>query len=863
MAYITIKNATGTSLHIEDAIEQKIDSSSTVESVENPTTLLDQLNNLANGTLYNGVNNITQTNNNLPFILDLDYYTDNNSYCDLIYSQDDRNDLKIWFNDVELENAPIKCEMITRKSRILPDDGSKRFSLDNFISTSLEVILHNVDLENIVDQVKISIGTLIDSTNNTYQYIPLGVFNIQDTPTNDNGKITLKLRDNRVKFDFGYNAQPLIEESGGSVTKMQILEDICEQAGVTNTITSFYGDSDLVGIYDNTIMGSTYVAYLMEQAGLIPVIDRLGRLSKVDLSNLYTWRIPLSILETGFEIGEPYKIDRVVYESGIIKYETSDDETLDTLYLDSANPYISSQSQVNYIYNKLKDFEIDSVITKKVLGNPAIDPYDLIQVYNDLDGTNDVVFTTLANTTYTYNGKHRDTFDTQIGKEQRTENVSLKGEEAFKKYAKTEIDNINAQINLITSETMIFSNNLVGVGSVTLENAYEGTLHRLEITGNIQPLYPSNSLYPSESLLPLDTYLIVDDETTYYLDIDYLNFTSADEHDTYVYEEGKQWIERADGTIEESDKEILIQVSNDSTIEFHNFTNSVLKVKYLLQNDYTNTFTNQMDIVSQINLSPSEIGIQAHKIKLEGYTTINNGFGVDLDGNMFANNGTFQGNIYLADGNKVIGGDGLFSCLSYTSTGRYSNWDVLGFGVSGVDLSNTATRYQDVFVNAYIPENFVITSAYAILQVTSVNTAYSDINGSHDTIGKPKDLALMVGVDNTSIQFFYYPYQAVDEGIEYGGNEITNAFTNGKYTPNISSPGDVIVVKSIDIKEYLTIGEMNTIFVRSLLSPKPEVHTFTPSGASYTAYNYKDIVENTGVGRLNLFVFGYMNMEEI
>ena len=58
---------------------------------------------------------------------------------------------------------------------------------------------------------------------------------------------------------------------------------------------------------------------------------------------------------------------------------------------------------------------------------------------------------------------------------------------------------------------------------------------------------------------------------------------------------------------------------------------------------------------------------------------------------------------------------------------------------------------------------------------------------------------------------------------------------------------------------------MNTIFVRSLLSPKPEVHTFTPSGVTYTAtaYNYKDVVENTGVGRLNLFVFGYMNMEGV
>ena len=345
-------------------------------------------------------------------------YSVSNGYLEKIYSQDEQNNLKIWFNGTELQDAAVKCEKITRKARILPDDGVKRFSLDNFISTSIEVILHNVDLEDIIEPVRISIGTLV---NNSYEYVPLGVFNIQDTPEANGNKVTLKLRDNRVKFDFNYNAQPLIEGQGGSATKMEILEDICSQAGVTNTINSFNGDSDLIGIYDNTITGTTYVSYLMEQAGLIAVIDRDGELKAIDLTNLHTWRIPLSIVE-GYEIGTPYQIKRVVYESGIIKYESSSDETLDTLYINGSNPYVSAQSQIDYIYNKLNDFTIDSVITKKVLGNPAIDPYDIIEVYNDLDGSKDTVFTTLANTTYTYNGVHRDIFDTQIGKEERTEN---------------------------------------------------------------------------------------------------------------------------------------------------------------------------------------------------------------------------------------------------------------------------------------------------------------------------------------------------------------------------------------------------------------------------------------------------------
>ena len=40
--------------------------------------------------------------------------------------------------------------------------------------------------------------------------------------------------------------------------------------------------------------------------------------------------------------------------------------------------------------------------------------------------------------------------------------------------------------------------------------------------------------------------------------------------------------------------------------------------------------------------------VKADNIKLEGYTTINNGFSVDLEGNMIARSGTFSGNISIA-----------------------------------------------------------------------------------------------------------------------------------------------------------------------------------------------------------------------
>lgn len=52
---------------------------------------------------------------------------------------------------------------------------------------------------------------------------------------------------------------------------------------------------------------------------------------------------------------------------------------------------------------------------------------------------------------------------------------------------------------------------------------------------------------------------------------------------------------------------------------------------------------NADDVISAINLSPEEIAIQSNKIKLEGYTTINDGFSVDLDGNATMSNATING----------------------------------------------------------------------------------------------------------------------------------------------------------------------------------------------------------------------------
>ena len=377
-----------------------------------------------------------------------------NKYENVIYSQDAKHKLKLYFNGVDYEtitsgeqDADDICERLKIKSRIIPF-GSKVFRLENFISKEVELILHDIDLSIIQEPISISIGTLVE---NEYVYVPMGVFNIQDKPTTDKGTTTFLLRDNSVKFDFGYNAQPLIESLGGSATKRQILEDICLKAGVEfddDFDFDFIGADDPIGIYDNSKTGRNYVSYIAGQGGAIAIINRLGKLQFIYINNLTTVNIPMWYIES-YKNGDNFKISRVVYESGIIKYEAGND-TNDTLYLDASNPYVSSETQVQSILNIVNNFEINSFSTGRVLGNPAIDSYDLISTY---DEDTDTTYTTLACNELTYNGVLIQTFDSEISLEARQENVTIiNNPENFKKWATTQIDNVKGEVQIYTGK---------------------------------------------------------------------------------------------------------------------------------------------------------------------------------------------------------------------------------------------------------------------------------------------------------------------------------------------------------------------------------------------------------------------------
>lgn len=368
-------------------------------------------------------------------------YNVSEKYKDVIYSGDAKHKLKLVFNGVELEDADVYCESFNVTSRIVPN-GATRFSLDNFVSKEAELVLHDVDNSIIQSPINISIGTLVEGT---YEYVPIGVFIIQDLPTTDKNKTTIKLRDYSVKFDFAYNAKEIIDTNEGSATKFEIFKDICTKAGVETNVEDFYGSSDKIGIYDNLITARVYISYLAEQAGAMATIDREGKLQFVYLNELDVYELPFHLLEK-YEFGDEYNISRVLFEDAIRKLESGSDDR-DTLFLNSANPYIDNEGQINNILNINQNISIFSLKTGKIIGNPTIDSYDIIKI---VDG--DKTYQTIATNELKYNGVIIQTFDTQIGKEAKKENVTIIDEPTFRKWASTTINNLEAEVKITTGK---------------------------------------------------------------------------------------------------------------------------------------------------------------------------------------------------------------------------------------------------------------------------------------------------------------------------------------------------------------------------------------------------------------------------
>lgn len=454
----------------------------------------------------------------------------------------------------------------------------------------------------------------------------------------------------------------------------------------------------------------------------------------------------------------------------------------------------------------------------------------------------------------------------------------------------TRISKVEQNVDTITqtvNQKLDLIRTTEGKGTLSISNVSEGNLLSMKITGSIIPLFPSKNIHPSTDLytLPAHHYIKIQNSTgeEKIVTLPFTTLLSKDDvYDVFEFKKDgtailiKRLALDENGVLYQLEKEEIIVYDNmfvpvfdgDNTITFNYYTPNMV-IEYAIKNDLTDVFATQVDSQSMIRQARNEIelsvtqdiesatdtdkliakiNIKPGNIALEGTVTANDNFKILKDGSIVANNGSFRGNIYLEDGNKVIGGDGLLTNLQYISTGNLDD----GFSWLGFEEVDhyQSYKYADVKVDCFIPKGFTPTEAYITLYTSGISVF--TVDNQHVGNGICKNLKLYKGDSSYVREYYVAPSTGmITHYTEPYGTEIKKGLNNqDTFTPS-NNVGVVNSVKSIDVSNQLTDGR-NIFFVRTTL-PRPA----SPESTNLDTTPYM----NTGVGKMVLDIIGYMSFE--
>lgn len=240
------------------------------------------------------------------------------------------------------------------------------FSIGNTPSMCLELVLRNTtDTIFTTNSVKVDIGLKIG---NTIEYVPLGIFNIEDVKKDD---YTTKFTcyDNMTKFEIAY-----FSSLGDKPTLQQVVNEVASKTGVqfTGSLPS-YTVKKLEGFTCREVLG--YVASL---CGGNALITREGKFTIV-----YPTDISRDVGEGVFDLQR----DEVKYKIGKINCQVKEQETIskgslgtDSMELSFENPWVT-ETILTDIYNRLNGFNYLGY-TMKWQGDLSLDIGDII-TYTD------------------------------------------------------------------------------------------------------------------------------------------------------------------------------------------------------------------------------------------------------------------------------------------------------------------------------------------------------------------------------------------------------------------------------------------------------------------------------------------------
>lgn len=392
----------------------------------------------------------------------------------------------IYKNPIIAMNIYINNQLINPNYILEFKKGGEIFNEELYLGSTpsqyIEMKLYKDKIPDNPSKVKVEYGILVNNAkatgkDNSFEMIPIGIYNVDDYADNDDNTITIKALDNMIKFEFNYDGSKL----GYPKTLLDIAKDICLKAGVELGSTSFLNSDKQISTYDNQITAREYIGYIAESAGGFSCIGRDGKLYFKSLYQDST-EIPLELFGE-YKWSEEFKISKVSYEDGTRSFKFGDD-TRNNLWINQGNIYIVDEAQIKNIYDKINGMIINSFEGKTVI-DPAIDIGDKIII----DGK-----PILYQGEMIFEGRFIADISSKIQIKQKEETTTkTESQKIINRRVQSEINQIDGKITQIveenteTSETLTKHeqtidkiSNIVQSNTTNINNNYQDIIQKLD-----------------------------------------------------------------------------------------------------------------------------------------------------------------------------------------------------------------------------------------------------------------------------------------------------------------------------------------------------------------------------------------------
>lgn len=208
--------------------------------------------------------------------------------------------LEIYFDGVLLD--PINYMELTQKWVMF----DKEFKLGMTPSREFRLTIPKSVFNPNTQEVKIRYN------NQDYAYLIIDKYNVEENLVMP--KVKLVLCDKMVLFNEGYDASPICP-----TTCKGILEDICNKFGVELGTTTFLNEDESVNFWDSNTTAREYISYISEIAGGFARIENDGKLYIRYFEDVNTHQLNEALCEQ-ILIGQPHKVERVVFDNGVLKF---------------------------------------------------------------------------------------------------------------------------------------------------------------------------------------------------------------------------------------------------------------------------------------------------------------------------------------------------------------------------------------------------------------------------------------------------------------------------------------------------------------------------------------------------------------